>query len=537
MQIAWPVPSVKRPALSVLIVISIIPGGFGQKTAPLAQSGDKTIEAAGYLAQSGKDLECSPESARMWAKKASETLDGVRKPDKATQEIVGNLRAESNTKIAEAEKRLGDLTRTGNQTRNLFKQAELETAHSTLLSVDPKACYASLNDLRTKIEEGRQSASAIARQAAQLGGGRTNRKAVAKLYAKAEKINKEYRENLAYSKDTAVAVGNTRNVTPGLSPPSSGGIAGPTLAELRTHATTIVLKDATQVSLSLTKALSSANAKAGDTINFEVLEAVKVGEVVVIQRGALATGTVSVASKKKRMSRGGRLDVTIDFVQLVDGEKAPLRGVKESKAKGHAKALVISTIFIGPLSLLEHGREAAMPKDAQITGYINGDFKLESQRFVAVAAGSDPSSTLSRTLPFSPAQAIRTVATRNAESPTTLSTPALTIATGVSLAKLVESGDLTALRARLTSGANPNDPDDSISKGWTPLMEAAYYGNVAAARLLLDFGASVNVKTQFGKTALDIAISSGCSICSTRNGNVQVADLLRSRAKAPGSRP
>src|ERR1035438_66341 len=132
--------SVKRFTLTLLIFISIMPVGFGQKTAPVAQSGDKTIEAAGYLAQSGQDLECSPESAKMWAKKASETLDGVRKPDKATQEIVGNLRVESNTKIAEAEKRLGDLTTVGNQTRNLFKQAKLETAHSTLLSVDPKAC-------------------------------------------------------------------------------------------------------------------------------------------------------------------------------------------------------------------------------------------------------------------------------------------------------------------------------------------------------------------------------------------------------------
>jgi hypothetical protein len=32
------------------------------------------------------------------------------------------------------------------------------------------------------------------------------------------------------------------------------------------------------------------------------------------------------------MARGGKLDVNIDAVRLVDGEKVPLRAVKTSKA-------------------------------------------------------------------------------------------------------------------------------------------------------------------------------------------------------------
>ncbi len=72
-----------------------------------------------------------------------------------------------------------------------------------------------------------------------------------------------------------------------------------------------------------------------------------------------------------------------------------------------------------------------------------------------------------------------------------------------SLVKVVESGDLTALRTRLSSGADPNTPEDSeFFKGWTPLMAAAYSGNVDAARLLLGFGAKVNARNQFGATAL-----------------------------------
>ena len=86
-----------------------------------------------------------------------------------------------------------------------------------------------------------------------------------------------------------------------------------------------------------------------------------------------------------------------------------------------------------------------------------------------------------------------------------------------SLVRVVEIGDLRALRTRLSSGANPNQPDDSVSKGWTALMAAAYSGNVEAARLLLNSGAAIGAKTQFGKTALDIAVG---------NGKTEVADLL-----------
>ncbi len=402
MRITWRV--LRQPVLACLIAVGPQSMLIGQK----AQSGDKTIEAAGYLAESGRELECSPESSRMWGKKALGTLDGVRTQDSQVRETVNNLRLDSNTKIEEAEKRLSQLTTAASETRSLLKQAKLETAHNALVSVDPKACYAGLKDLRNKTDEGRRSAYLVARQA-DLLSGQGKRKAAKKLYAKAGKINREYRETLAHSEDVGAAVGS--DITPTLSSPLNGGVAGPTLADLRAQATTIVLRDATQVRLSLTKLLSSSTAKAGDSIDFDVLDPVKVGELVVIQRGATATGTVSVAKKKKRGSRGGRLDVTIHFVQLVNGEQAPIRGVKENKGKGHLKGIALSTMIIGPFSpllFLRHGNDAVIPKNAEITGYIDGDFKLDSQRFVAVATRkdlslptrSDPPLPTNRTVPL-----------------------------------------------------------------------------------------------------------------------------------------
>jgi hypothetical protein len=59
----------------------------------------------------------------------------------------------------------------------------------------------------------------------------------------------------------------------------------------------------------LNRNLSSADAKAGDNIDFEVLDEVKVSDVVVIPKGNTAIGTITDAEHKKRMARGGKLDI------------------------------------------------------------------------------------------------------------------------------------------------------------------------------------------------------------------------------------
>jgi len=66
----------------------------------------------------------------------------------------------------------------------------------------------------------------------------------------------------------------------------------------------LVLHDATPVRLRLTRNLSSADSKTGDTIDFEVLEEIKAGDIVVIERGATALGTVTGRRKKENDGTG-----------------------------------------------------------------------------------------------------------------------------------------------------------------------------------------------------------------------------------------
>jgi hypothetical protein len=153
-----------------------------------------------------------------------------------------------------------------------------------------------------------------------------------------------------------------------------------------------VLDDGTPIKLRLDRNLSSADAKTGDNIDFEVLEEVKVNDVVVIPKGSIAIGTVTAAEHKKRMARGGKLDIEIDYVKLADGEKAAIRAVKETKGGGHTGAMtgaIVATSLVvwpaAPFFLFMHGKDTTIPKGTEITAYVNGNMPLDLAKFAPVA--------------------------------------------------------------------------------------------------------------------------------------------------------
>ena len=95
-----------------------------------------------------------------------------------------------------------------------------------------------------------------------------------------------------------------------------------------------VLEDGTPVKLRISQTVSSADAHVNDKVEFEVLEEVRVADVLIIPKGGIAWGTVTEAVPKRRMARGGKLEIVMDSVRLVDGQKAALRAVKDAKGGG-----------------------------------------------------------------------------------------------------------------------------------------------------------------------------------------------------------
>jgi hypothetical protein len=173
-------------------------------------------------------------------------------------------------------------------------------------------------------------------------------------------------------------------------------MANPGLAAEQTAQAKFVLEDGTPVKLVLAETISSADERVGNLVSFEVVEDVRVGDVVVIPRGSTAWATVTAAEPKKRMGRGGKLDINIDKVRLADGEKVLLRAIKDGKGGGHEGAMVGGMVATGvvwpaaPFFLFMHGKDLSIPKGTQITAYSQGDVVLDPAKFTPEALAPKP---------------------------------------------------------------------------------------------------------------------------------------------------
>src|ERR1700675_643444 len=148
------------------------------------------------------------------------------------------------------------------------------------------------------------------------------------------------------------------------------------------------LEDGTPVKMRFAQTVSSADAHVNDRVEFEVLEDIKVSDVLIVPKGGIAWGTVTEAQPKRRMARGGKLEIVMDSVRLVDGEKAALRATKEVKGGGHTGAMTAGIVVTGllvwpaaPFFLFMHGKDISIPKGTEVPTFVNGNFHLELSKF------------------------------------------------------------------------------------------------------------------------------------------------------------
>ncbi len=170
---------------------------------------------------------------------------------------------------------------------------------------------------------------------------------------------------------------------PASPPPQLAAPSGP----LQPH----TLLDGTPVKLRLSQTLSSADAKVNQEVPFEVVEDIKVDDVVVLPKGATAIGTVTEAEHKKNMGRAGKLNMSISYARLGDNEKVALRAVRDAKGTGHVGAMtgaIVATSIVffpaAPLFLFMHGKDITIPQGTEITAFVEGDMHLDMAHFGVV---------------------------------------------------------------------------------------------------------------------------------------------------------
>jgi hypothetical protein len=224
--------------------------------------------------------------------------------------------------------------------------------------------------------------------------------------------------------------------------------------------------DGTAVKLRLSETVSSADAKTGQQVPFEVTEDVVVQGVTVIPKGTQALATVTDAEPRRRMGRGGKLDINVDGTRLVDGEKVQLRAVRDNKAGGHVGAMtgaMVATAIVffpaAPLFLFMKGKDISIPKGTEVTSFVQGDMTLDLPKLAAASAG--PATTAPATLVATVATASLTVESAIAGADIDVddafvgSTPStVSVATGLHTITVKKKGYLDSSRKMNVSGSS-----------------------------------------------------------------------------------
>jgi hypothetical protein len=140
-----------------------------------------------------------------------------------------------------------------------------------------------------------------------------------------------------------------------------------------------LLREGIEVPLKFENDLNSKTAQDGDPVEFVLDSDVKVGEEVVIAKGAHATANVSNAKKAGMMGKGGELNVQLQYLRAGDNQ-VRLRGSKGREGDSKTGATVALTVIFGPIGLIKHGKNVDIPAGTPLTAYIDQDIWLPPVR-------------------------------------------------------------------------------------------------------------------------------------------------------------
>jgi len=142
----------------------------------------------------------------------------------------------------------------------------------------------------------------------------------------------------------------------------------------------LTLANGTPVHLKLGKTISTASAHVGDVVELHAAEEVAVDGLTVVPIGATAVGIVTEVEPKKRLGRGGKLALSINFLRLGNNEKVAVRSFQET---AESSSLAGAGVSQG------HGKDIVFAEGSNFTAYVDGDVHLKKETFLAVKDGAN----------------------------------------------------------------------------------------------------------------------------------------------------
>lgn len=136
----------------------------------------------------------------------------------------------------------------------------------------------------------------------------------------------------------------------------------------------VVLADGTQVRLQLGGSTASNSARVGESLELEVADEVRIAGVVLIAKGSVGNAAVTGLHAGVGSGPGGRIDINLRSVTLVDGKVVPVRATRERPIRD-SQALVVSTA----------SQDASIAPGTYVSAFIDGDQPVDLSRMRAAA--------------------------------------------------------------------------------------------------------------------------------------------------------
>src|SRR5713226_9624124 len=153
----------------------------------------------------------------------------------------------------------------------------------------------------------------------------------------------------------------------------------------------LLVRDGTPIKMKLKRGVYSQYAKIGDEVDYLVDEEVVIHNKIIVPEGTIVKGKVVSAEHKRRMGRGGKIDISADSIKLFNSQSIPLRAFQHGRGGGQGldmsgEMLAAASLTLGvgaPFVLLKHGKDIEIRQGSSFTAYVNGDTLLEDIAFQA----------------------------------------------------------------------------------------------------------------------------------------------------------
>jgi hypothetical protein len=172
--------------------------------------------------------------------------------------------------------------------------------------------------------------------------------------------------------DTAVTATTAEAPAPAAVPAAAPVAAAPAAPAVAPF----TLKEGTEVPLVFSADLNSKTAVDDDPVNMTLAEDIKVGDVVVVRKGAVALGTVTNAHKSGMLGKPGELSIRLEYLKT-DERRIHLRGSKGKEGEGKVGATVALTVLFGPIGLIKHGKNVEIKEGTPLTAFVDEDYPVQ----------------------------------------------------------------------------------------------------------------------------------------------------------------